>query len=127
MAVGLKTSSEGPCLCCFFPWQHKCHKCDASSAVASCGVERFLLVKMLNYRNAHYSREKMFECRKNFPPRAGLSVHECSLALAYMIRCAQPMCDERVCGEDLGLQQENGGYSETREETWRLRYDTAHT
>ena len=66
-------------VCCFFPWQHKC---DASSAVASCGVERILLVKMLNYRNAHYSREKMFECRKNFPPRAGLSVHECSLALA---------------------------------------------
>ena len=79
-------------VCCFFPWQHKC---DASSAVASCGVERFLLVKMLNYRNAHYSREKMFECRMNFPPRAGLSVHECSLALASF--GARSPCVMREC------------------------------
>ena len=107
-----------------FPWQQ--HKCDASSAVASCGVERFLLVKMLNYRNAHYSREKMFECRMNFPPRAGLCMNVPWPPLPHSV-CAQPMCDERVCGEDLGLQQENGGYSETREETWRMRYDTAHT
>lgn len=109
---------------CFFPGSST--KCDASSAVASCGVERILLVKMLNYRNAHYSREKMFECRMNFPPRAGLSVHECSLALASLDRI-RPLPHERVCDEDLGLQQENGGYSETREETWRMRYDTAHT